>query len=103
MREAVGHDAPVLSNQRSVAGRVAMGRAPEAEALGLAGERWHCLGAIPQDGGSPAIALLAVLEQLVQAMAEAKTRAGQTGCAGQTGWALGIPACSWHCRPWALM
>ncbi len=79
MREAIGHDAHVLSNRSQLGGAAALGNATEAEALGLTGEKWHCLGAIPADGGSPAIELLALLEQLVRAMAEAETRAGQTG------------------------
>jgi hypothetical protein len=55
LREAVWHDAVVLTHRR--------GGAPEAEALGLTGEKWHCQGAIPADGGSPAIELIFVFPQ----------------------------------------
>jgi hypothetical protein len=52
LREAIGHDdADVLSNRAQLGGAAALGNATEAEALGLAGEKWHCLGAIPAERG----------------------------------------------------
>ncbi len=36
MREALGHDADVLSNRAQLSGLVALGRATEAQSLGLA-------------------------------------------------------------------
>jgi hypothetical protein len=79
MREALGHDADVFSNRRLYGGLVALGRATEAQSAGLAGEKWHSLGPIPQDGGSPGMELLALLKQLVQGMEEAKIQAGLCG------------------------
>ncbi len=72
LREALGHDEAVLRNV-SLVGPAAARKATEAQCSGLAGETWHCLGAIPQDGGSPAMELLALLKRLLLAMGEAKT------------------------------
>jgi hypothetical protein len=51
LREALGHDAAALRNAPLKA-PAAQGKVTVAQSLGLAGETWHCLGAIPQ-GGSP--------------------------------------------------
>jgi hypothetical protein len=59
LREAIDHGSDKLSNRNQFGGMLALGRATEAQSAGLAGEKWHCLGPIPQDGGSPAMELLA--------------------------------------------
>jgi hypothetical protein len=53
------------------------------------------MGAIPQDGGSPAIELLALLTQLVEAMEEAKTYGGLCGCVYEFGFSstAGVYVC----------